>query len=261
MMNPDIDFNKQNLHPRESEGVFTPELVANLLLTLKNMPKFNTSFVLSMPYNFNFQTSIAGVSKSSYGAILSFLKTADSAYVVLNNKLEQNTDMLLNILIEKTHLNIMGEIRQIYPTNFEYIYIAEINFKNLSTQDKANIAHIIENKKDLSSIAEKREHLRFQKNIPITYQVYTNTNVLNEHAAVLYTIDISQGGVRVASADELLPNNMLYMQIPFKNKTIYCAGKVIWANYSTGINKYLAGIKFIDLSEEVKENLLELVLG
>jgi len=260
-MNQNIDLNKIDLKEFKSENILTTELVSKLLLNLKNIPKFNESYVLSKPYNFNFQTTIDGVHKSDYGTILSFFKKSDGIYAALNNKLEKNTNIMLNILIEKIHLNIIGKIEQLHDTGTDNVYIAEITFKNLSTQDKNNIFQIVSGKQDAGARMEKREHLRLQKNIPVTYQIYTNINVLNEHAALVYTIDISQAGVKIASSEELHVNNMLYMQIPFKNNTLYCAGKVIWVDYSKEANKYLAGIKFTDISADTKEKLLELVLS
>lgn len=260
-MASNIDLNKMDLQEFKSENILTIELISNLLLNLKNIPKFNKSYILSKPYNFNFQTTIDGVHKSDYGTILSFFKKPDGIYAALNNKFDKNTNILLNILIEKIHLNLIGTIKQIHTTDIDNVSVAEIIFKNLSAQDKNNIQQIVSGKKDTGAHMEKREHLRSQKNIPVTYQIYTNVNVLNEHAALVYTIDISQSGVKIASSEELHVNNVLYMQIPFKGNTIYCAGKVIWVNYSKEANKYLAGIKFTDISATVKEKLLELVLN
>lgn len=264
-MNSNLDLNKTDAQELTGENVLTSEIISNLFLMLKNIPKFNDSFIFSKPYNFNFQTTIDGAHKSDYGTILSFFKTSDGVYAVLNNKFDENINILLNLLIEKTHLNIIGTIEQFYTTNLKNIYVAEIIFKNISTDDKNKILHIINGEKDIDAFAEKRaekrEYLRLKKNIPATYQVYTSVNVLSEHAALVYTIDISQGGVKIAASEEVYADNMLYMQIPFKNKTIYCAGKVMWASYSKEINKYLAGIKFIDLSQQTKDDLLELVLS
>lgn len=260
-MASNIDLNKMDLGEFKNENILTAEIISKLLLNLKNIPKFSESYILSKPYNFNFQTTIDGAHKSDYGTILSFFKKADGIYAVLNNKLDKNTGILLNILIEKIYLNLMGTIEKIHTADIDGIYAAEISFKNLSAQDKNNIQQIISGKKDANIQVEKREHLRLRKNIPVTYQIYTNVNVLNEHAALVYTIDISQAGVKIASSEELRINNMLYMQIPFKNNTIYCAGKVIWVNYSKEANKYLAGVKFTDISADVKEKLLELVLS
>lgn len=239
----------------------TSEIIVNILLELREIKNFDSSFILLKPYNFNFQALNKKTALSGCGTILSFAKEGGGMFAVLNSKLEAGTNILLNLLIDKIHLNVMGAVDEVFKTKSKDIYIAHIKFKNLSKSDIDKITYLMKPRKELKTDgAEKREYLRLPKSIPITYQVYKKDKTLDENAALVYTIDISQGGLKIASAQRLSINDKIYVQMPLGGKKFYCTGKVIWVELSETDKKYLAGIKFIDLSREAKENLLELIL-
>lgn len=259
--------NKQNLTTKDINEFLTSYnptsgLVADSLLELRKIKNFNDSFMLPRFYSFNFQAAERKTPYSSYGTILSFAKDASGMYAVINKKMRKNTNILLNILIDKIHLNLIGSITQILPAKTTDFYIAEIIFKDLSQNDKNNILNFLSSTVSADSdFSERRKYIRLAKSLPVTYQLYKQDKTLSHNTALVYTIDISQEGFKIASGEELSVDDMLYIQMQVKHSTVFCTGKVIWVKYSDAGKRYLAGIKFEDISEQTKEHLIDLVMN
>ncbi|MFH1452731.1 MAG: PilZ domain-containing protein [Armatimonadota bacterium] len=254
-------MDKQDLNTIDTEEFSTSKGhnsgASVIIQELKNIPDFKDSFMLPTPYNFNFQATNKEASYSGCGTIFSFLNDGGGIYAVFKKQLEINTILLLNILINKLQLNIIGYIASIKQTKLKDIYLAHVIFKNLSSEDRNKILRFINPPE--KDAGDKRQYIRLHKTIPVIYQVFKQDKTLSENTAVVYTVDISRGGVKIASEENLSVNELLYIQLKNGNKTVYCTGKVIWAEFSEQHNKYFCGIKFINLTKQISNDLIEIV--
>ncbi|MFA6282217.1 MAG: PilZ domain-containing protein [Candidatus Omnitrophota bacterium] len=72
-----------------------------------------------------------------------------------------------------------------------------------------------------------------------------------------YTVskDLSLGGARIISNEFLLKNNQLKVNINFIDKVMDIRAKVVWCNKERSVDRYSAGLEFVDVPEESQKYL------
>ncbi|MBD3415374.1 MAG: diguanylate cyclase [Candidatus Aminicenantes bacterium] len=100
---------------------------------------------------------------------------------------------------------------------------------------------------------EKRKHTRYYSSVPLIYK-----NKKGHEATK--TINISQGGVKVASNFLIKPHKDLDLILVLGNKAFECKGQVIYSHKGNGhLSHYYAGIEFTKMSLENKKMLKKYV--
>ena len=104
---------------------------------------------------------------------------------------------------------------------------------------------------------ERRRHVRFKKNLEVTYRVQNKPNLKNGK-----TIDISESGVKLLLDEKLAEGTTVVLQIfiPDSKKIEAVEGKIVWsrelkAEDSLGRRLFHSGIKFLAAKKPSSTNL------
>ncbi|HZX10762.1 MAG TPA: PilZ domain-containing protein, partial [Acidobacteriota bacterium] len=96
---------------------------------------------------------------------------------------------------------------------------------------------------------EKRRYPRFYSSLPLIYKNKKG------HVAIK-TINLSQGGVKVASHSLLPVNRNFDLILVLGNKAFECRGQVVYSHKGNGhLSQYYAGIEFTKMSIDNKKML------
>ncbi|MFA5270923.1 MAG: PilZ domain-containing protein [Candidatus Omnitrophota bacterium] len=76
-----------------------------------------------------------------------------------------------------------------------------------------------------------------------------------------YTVskDLSLSGTRIISNDFLPKNNQLMLNINFIDKVVDLKAKVVWCNKERTVDRYFAGLEFIEVPAEGKKYLNSII--
>ncbi|MBU1077991.1 MAG: PilZ domain-containing protein [Spirochaetes bacterium] len=98
----------------------------------------------------------------------------------------------------------------------------------------------------------KRKHGRIEKKILVWYQTTYSKGDFSFGKEV--SVDISAGGIQMEMEDIDSPGTELMMkfQVPNHARVIEAKGEVVWTR-RLNAEKYLVGVKFIEISEFERE--------
>ena len=104
----------------------------------------------------------------------------------------------------------------------------------------------------------RRRFIRLQ--YPFTIHIY----LPGKPAISTYTEDISTGGVKVTTNENIPPAVLLGLEIYLRAEPVICKGKIQWvqertSRYLEGVKLYDAGIEFSDVKPADKEIIKEQV--
>ena len=100
---------------------------------------------------------------------------------------------------------------------------------------------------------ERRKNTRAYVSFPVECNVLPGKGYF-------YTVskDLSTGGARIVSNEFLQKENQLMLNINFIDKVMDVKAKVVWCNKERTVERYCAGLKFIEVPEENKKYLTSL---
>ena len=109
---------------------------------------------------------------------------------------------------------------------------------------------------------ERRQYVRFSKNIDVNYIVRKNARPSTGSS----TVDISIGGVRLQLDEKLSKGAVLLLKIILPNtaRTVEAEGEIVWSeeiacNNTGGKRIFHSGIKFISVKRKSSSALLEYI--
>jgi c-di-GMP-binding flagellar brake protein YcgR len=113
---------------------------------------------------------------------------------------------------------------------------------------------------------ERRKYKRVDKRIKVSYKVVSLPKEINEikkkiEKNIVETANISVGGIQLISSEELLPEQILRIEIETgkKAESIITFAEVRWCAKDNYINKSRIGIEFLVLKDEDREIIEEIV--
>lgn len=99
---------------------------------------------------------------------------------------------------------------------------------------------------------ERRHHVRFEKSLDVNYAVVRKPHLKDNGT----TVNISEGGMKLALAEKLSKGAILDLKIslPNQNQTIEIEGEVVWSEESAetdsdGKKIFCSGIRFAGIKE------------
>lgn len=97
---------------------------------------------------------------------------------------------------------------------------------------------------------ERRKNTRAHVSFPVECSLLTGKGYF-------YTVskDLSLGGARIISNEFLLKDNQLRLNINFIDKVMDVKAKVVWCNKERTVDRYSAGLEFVDVPEESRKYL------
>jgi c-di-GMP-binding flagellar brake protein YcgR len=113
---------------------------------------------------------------------------------------------------------------------------------------------------------ERRKFKRVDKKIKVTYKVVSLPKELDDikkkiEKNTVETANISVGGIQLLGDEELIPEQILRIEIETDKKTesIITFAEVRWCAKDNYINKYRIGIEFLVLKDEDRQIIEEIV--
>lgn len=107
---------------------------------------------------------------------------------------------------------------------------------------------------------ERRRFLRADDVLEVTY-----SKVLEDVTSfkTSTSLDIGGGGLRIKTSEKLTPGSKLALkiEIPEIDFPISCIGEVVWVEESEEKNKYYAGIRFVEIDEEKRQEIIRYIFS
>ena len=109
---------------------------------------------------------------------------------------------------------------------------------------------------------ERRRHVRFKDKLEVSYTVTKKAKIKNN----AYTVDISEGGLKILIDEKLGKRSILELIIilPTSGRSAKAEGEVLWSEEFKGADPsgrrlFYHGIKFLGLKEPSGFNLIEYI--
>lgn len=109
---------------------------------------------------------------------------------------------------------------------------------------------------------DRRRHKRFKNKLEVLYTVGKKTNPKN----TVYTIDISEGGLKILIAEKLQNGTALEFIIvfPTNGKSAKVEGEVLWSEEFEGVDPsgrrlFYHGVKFLAIKEPSGSSLIDYI--
>jgi len=109
---------------------------------------------------------------------------------------------------------------------------------------------------------ERRQHLRFKRELDVTYKVTKKPHLVN----TCKTVDVSEGGLKLCLEEKLLKGTILDLKIfvPNAKRTAEVEGEVVWSDDIRdqdpyGKRHFHSGIKFCTIREPSGASLIDYI--
>ena len=108
---------------------------------------------------------------------------------------------------------------------------------------------------------ERRQHIRFKKNLEVNYLVRKRSRV-KTHGS---TVDVSQGGMKLCLSEKLAKGTVLELMvnIPDVKKAAVLQGEVVWSedtgDDAEGRRAFYSGVMFISAKDPSRIHLIEYI--
>lgn len=98
---------------------------------------------------------------------------------------------------------------------------------------------------------EQRKEPRVKVSFPVS------CTVLPERKKYFYTVskDLSLSGIRIISEKFLASGKDIKLSIDLINEVAELKAKIVWCNKEPYVERYYAGLKFLETNKETKEKL------
>ncbi len=105
---------------------------------------------------------------------------------------------------------------------------------------------------------ERRKYIRIEGNYSFNYKVYQHIDFPYDVAKI---IDVSAGGMRIVTSNQLAPNSILELNVrePFAKKRLVLLGKVLTCTKAKKELFYKTRIEFVYLDEKKQAILQDVV--
>ncbi|MBI2252742.1 MAG: PilZ domain-containing protein [Armatimonadetes bacterium] len=234
---------------------------AYYLLEFKTLEENDPFLPLPKILEFNYQVALGKEWRKEKGELLAIHQDGIGAKILTDLGLDLNIIVYLQLNLNFQIINLIGKIVLSHPSRFSNKFLTKLIFIDLVETNRETILNYLEEAKNKYKVSafqaespERRKLTRLEKKVDLDYQIYQDEKWI-QGKAQMYLLDISSGGIKIATDQSISSGGLLYIHFYLDHFSIYCLGKVIWVKYSKEIEKYLGGIKFLDLSSEDEKKI------